>query len=153
MGFTPRSATPYTALSFTLAKFPLKHVYAVAYVPPMAFIVQRFRRLFAALRRLPEVVRRGRLLTSSLLTSSLSSWRPARPAHNRAVCQRSTLHPSPGRTRRIIAKPPRWNQARRFAKLRIEIDQLCRQSSVEVGKGVFYRFYMVQIIHVHGVVD
>ena len=37
--------------------------------------------------------------------------------------------------------------------LRFEVDPLCRQSSVEVGKGVFYRFYMVQIIHVHGVVD
>ena len=98
MGFTPRSATSYTALSFTLAKFPLTHVYAVAYVPPMAFIVQRFRRLFAALRRLPEVVRRGRFLTSSLflLTSSLSSWRPARPAYNRAVCQRSTAPPNTG---------------------------------------------------------
>ena len=36
---------------------------------------------------------------------------------------------------------------------KIAIDSLCRQSSVEVGKGVFYRFYMVQIIHVHGVVD
>ena len=36
-----------------------------------------------------------------------------RPAHNRAVCQRSNSAVS-RRTPRIIAKPLRWNQARRF---------------------------------------
>ena len=84
----------------------------VAYVPPSAFIGATRS---AVLCRSPKIAG-GRKTGKIPYFFPLPSYfflilvATVRPAHNRAVCQRSTSHPF-RRNERIIAKPPRPNQA------------------------------------------
>ncbi len=86
-----------------------------------------------------ESGRHAHFAASSQMLFLAPSWRPARPAYNRAAYQRSTPHPC-RRNEGIIAKPPRPNQARRFFISDFHV--CCTRISCDMMRNVF-----VEILH------